>query len=118
MQVDEAESAVATIVVLSMTRDLRLVLAGLMVMGSVGASMAAELWTMPVTEQIDALQTPSTGPYKNLFWPRMMADNVHPRRCIWRGRVCARFRRHETANLRTMAIKECRNFRDYFWFVK
>lgn len=76
MQVDEAESAVATVVVLSMTRELRPVLAGIMVMGRVGASMAAELWTMRVTEQIDALQTLSTGPYKNLFWPRMMASTL------------------------------------------
>ena len=48
----EAESAVATVVVLSMTRELGPVLAGLMVAGRVGASMAAELGTMRVTEQI------------------------------------------------------------------
>jgi phospholipid/cholesterol/gamma-HCH transport system permease protein len=69
----EAQSAVATIVVLSMTRELGPVLAGLMVAGRVGASMAAELGTMRVTEQIDALTTLSTDPYKYLVWPRLLA---------------------------------------------
>ncbi len=69
----EAESAVATIVVLSMTRELGPVLAGLMVAGRVGASMAAELGTMRVTEQIDALTTLSTSPFKYLIWPRVIA---------------------------------------------
>jgi phospholipid/cholesterol/gamma-HCH transport system permease protein len=69
----EAESAVATIVVLSMTRELGPVLAGLMVAGRVGASMAAEIGTMRVTEQIDALTTLSTEPFKYLVWPRLIA---------------------------------------------
>jgi phospholipid/cholesterol/gamma-HCH transport system permease protein len=69
----EAQSAVATIVVLSMTRELGPVLAGLMVAGRVGASMAAEIGTMRVTEQIDALTTLSTDPYKYLVWPRLIA---------------------------------------------
>jgi len=69
----EAESAVATIVVLSMTRELGPVLAGLMVAGRVGASMAAEIGTMRVTEQIDALTTLSTDPFKYLVWPRLVA---------------------------------------------
>jgi phospholipid/cholesterol/gamma-HCH transport system permease protein len=69
----EAQSAVATIVVLSMTRELGPVLAGLMVAGRVGASMAAELGTMRVTEQIDALTTLSTDPFKYLVWPRLIA---------------------------------------------
>jgi phospholipid/cholesterol/gamma-HCH transport system permease protein len=69
----EAESAVATIVVLSMTRELGPVLAGLMVAGRVGASMAAEIGTMRVTEQIDALTTLSTDPFKYLVWPRLIA---------------------------------------------
>jgi len=69
----EAESAVATIVVLSMTRELGPVLAGLMVAGRVGASMAAELGTMRVTEQIDALSTLATDPYKYLVAPRLIA---------------------------------------------
>jgi phospholipid/cholesterol/gamma-HCH transport system permease protein len=69
----EAESAVATIVVLSMTRELGPVLAGLMVAGRVGASMAAEIGTMRVTEQIDALTTLSTDPFKYLVAPRLFA---------------------------------------------
>jgi len=69
----EAQGAVATIVVLSMTRELGPVLAGLMVAGRVGASMAAEIGTMRVTEQIDALTTLSTDPFKYLVWPRVLA---------------------------------------------
>lgn len=68
-----AESAVATVVVLSMTRELGPVLAGLMVAGRVGASMAAEIGTMRVTEQIDALTTLSTNPFKYLVAPRILA---------------------------------------------
>ena len=68
-----AEGAVATVVVLSMTRELGPVLAGLMVAGRVGASMAAEIGTMKVTEQIDALTTLSTNPYKYLVAPRLIA---------------------------------------------
>ena len=52
-----AESAVATVVVLSITRELAPVLAGLMIAGRIGAAMAAEIGTMRVTEQIDALST-------------------------------------------------------------
>ena len=51
-----AEDAVATVVVLSVTRELGPVLAGLMVAGRVGASIAAEIGTMKVSEQIDTLQ--------------------------------------------------------------
>jgi phospholipid/cholesterol/gamma-HCH transport system permease protein len=68
-----AESAVATVVVLSMTRELGPVLAGLMVAGRVGAAMAAEIATMRVTEQIDALTTLSTNPFKFLVAPRILA---------------------------------------------
>ncbi|MBW7852242.1 MAG: ABC transporter permease [Rhodospirillales bacterium] len=68
-----AEGAVATVVVLSMTRELGPVLAGLMVAGRVGAAMAAEIGTMRVTEQIDALTTLSTNPYKYLIAPRLIA---------------------------------------------
>ena len=50
----QAEGAVATVVVLSITRELGPVLAGLMVAGRIGASMAAEIGTMRVTEQVDA----------------------------------------------------------------
>ncbi len=68
-----AEGAVASVVVLSMTRELAPVLAGLMVAGRVGAAMAAEIGTMRVTEQIDALATLSTNPMKHLVAPRIIA---------------------------------------------
>jgi phospholipid/cholesterol/gamma-HCH transport system permease protein len=68
-----AESAVATVVVLSITRELGPVLAGLMVAGRIGAAMAAEIGTMRVTEQIDALSTLSTNPMKYLVVPRLIA---------------------------------------------
>ena len=60
-----AESAIANVVVISLTRELGPVLAGLMVAGRIGASMAAEIGTMRVTEQIDALTTLSTNPFKH-----------------------------------------------------
>ncbi len=68
-----AEGAVATVVVLSMTRELGPVLAGLMVAGRVGASIAAEIGTMRVTEQIDALYTLSANPFRYLVFPRVLA---------------------------------------------
>jgi phospholipid/cholesterol/gamma-HCH transport system permease protein len=68
-----AESAIATVVVLSVTRELGPVMAGLMVAGRIGAAMAAEIGTMRVTEQIDALTTLSTNPYKYLVAPRVIA---------------------------------------------
>lgn len=68
-----AEGAVATVVVISITRELGPVLASLMVAGRVGAAMAAEIGTMRVTEQIDALSTLSTNPYKYLIAPRLLA---------------------------------------------
>jgi phospholipid/cholesterol/gamma-HCH transport system permease protein len=71
-----AESAVATVVVLSVTRELGPVLAGLMVAGRIGAAMAAEIGTMRVTEQIDALTTLSTNPFKYLVVPRLIAGIV------------------------------------------
>jgi len=71
-----AEGAVATVVVLSVTRELAPVLAGLMVAGRIGASIAAEIGTMRVTEQIDALVTLSTNPYKYLIAPRLLAGTI------------------------------------------
>jgi len=52
------------------------VLAGLMVAGRIGAAMAAELGTMRVTDQIDALTTLSTNPMKYLVAPRLLAGIV------------------------------------------
>ena len=71
-----AESAIPNIVVVSMTRELGPVLAGLMVAGRVGAAIAAEIGTMRVTEQIDALTTLSTNPFKYLVAPRLIAGTV------------------------------------------
>ena len=68
-----AEGAIANVVVLSITRELGPVLAGLMVAGRIGASMAAEIGTMRVTEQVDALTTLSTNPMKYLVAPRLIA---------------------------------------------
>jgi phospholipid/cholesterol/gamma-HCH transport system permease protein len=71
-----AEGAVASLVVLSVTRELGPVLAGLMVAGRVGAAMAAEIGTMRVTDQIDALTTLSTNPMKYLVAPRLLAGTI------------------------------------------
>ena len=68
-----AESAIPNVVVLSITRELGPVFAGLMVAGRIGAAMAAEIGTMRVTEQIDALTTLSTNPMKYLVAPRFIA---------------------------------------------
>ncbi len=68
-----ASTLVPNIVALGITRELGPVLAGLMVAGRVGASIAAELGTMRVTEQIDALVTLSTNAFKYLVGPRLVA---------------------------------------------
>ena len=68
-----AGTLVPNIVALGITRELGPVLAGLMVAGRVGASIAAELGTMRVTEQIDALVTLSTNAFKYLVGPRLVA---------------------------------------------
>ncbi|MDD3370650.1 MAG: ABC transporter permease [Alphaproteobacteria bacterium] len=72
----DAESAIPTVVVLSITRELGPVMAGLMVAGRIGAAIAAELGTMRVTEQIDALTTLSTNPFKYLIAPRLIAGTL------------------------------------------
>ena len=71
-----AESLVGTVVALSMTRELGPVLTGLIVAGRAGSAMAAELGTMRVTEQIDALYTLATNPVKYLVVPRLVAGVV------------------------------------------
>jgi phospholipid/cholesterol/gamma-HCH transport system permease protein len=68
-----AGQLVPSIVAIGITRELGPVLAGLMVAGRVGASIAAELGTMRVTEQTDALVTLSTNPFKYLVGPRLLA---------------------------------------------
>ena len=71
-----AESTVPTIVVFGITRELGPVIASLMVAGRVAAAMAAELGTMRVTEQIDALTTLATNPFRYLIAPRVLAATL------------------------------------------
>jgi phospholipid/cholesterol/gamma-HCH transport system permease protein len=68
-----AEAIVPQIVVLGITRELGPVIAGLMIAGRVAAAIAAEIGTMKVTEQIDALTTLATNPIKYLVVPRLIA---------------------------------------------
>jgi len=68
-----ATSTVPAIVVLGIVRELGPVLVGLMVAGRVSSAMAAELGTMRVTEQLDALSTLRTDPYRYLIAPRLLA---------------------------------------------
>lgn len=71
-----AENFVGSVVALAMLRELSPVLVGLMVTGRVGSAMAAEIGTMRVTEQIDALQALATDPVHYLFVPRVIAGFV------------------------------------------
>ena len=71
-----AESVVPQIVAIGMTRELGPVLGGLMVAARVASSIAAEIGTMKVTEQIDALVTLSTHPMKYLTAPRVLAATL------------------------------------------
>lgn len=71
-----AESVVPSIVAIGMVRELGPVLGGLMVAARVASSIAAELGTMKVTEQIDALTTLSTNPMKYLAVPRVLAATL------------------------------------------
>jgi phospholipid/cholesterol/gamma-HCH transport system permease protein len=68
-----AEAFVPAVVLVGITRELGPVIAGLMVAGRVAAAIAAEIGTMKVTEQIDALTTLSTNPIKYLVVPRLVA---------------------------------------------
>ena len=71
-----AENFVGSVVALSMVRELSPVLVGLMVTGRVGSAMAAEIGTMRVTEQLDALESLATEPIHYLFVPRVIAGIV------------------------------------------
>lgn len=71
-----AENFVGSVVALAMLRELSPVLVGLMVTGRVGSSMAAEIGTMRVTEQIDALEALATDPVHYLFVPRVIAGII------------------------------------------
>ncbi|MDR0631961.1 MAG: ABC transporter permease [Holosporaceae bacterium] len=68
-----AEGAVASVVVISITRELGPVFAGLMVAGRVSSAIAAEIGSMRVSEQIDALMTLRVDPFKFLVAPRIIA---------------------------------------------
>src|SRR3954463_11852762 len=71
-----AENFVASVVSLAMLRELSPVLCGLMVTGRVGSSMAAEIGTMRVTEQLDALKALAPDPVQYLFVPRVIAGII------------------------------------------
>lgn len=71
-----AEAVVPQIVAIGMVRELGPVLVGLMIAARVTSSIAAEIATMKVTEQIDALVTLSTHPMKYLTVPRVLAATV------------------------------------------
>lgn len=71
-----AEAVVPSIVAIGMVRELGPVLGGLMVAARVASSIAAEIGTMKVTEQIDALVTLSTNPLKYLAVPRVLAATL------------------------------------------
>ncbi|SEN33775.1 phospholipid/cholesterol/gamma-HCH transport system permease protein [Gemmobacter aquatilis] len=71
-----AEAVVPAIVAIGMARELGPVLGGLMVAARVASSIAAEIGTMKVTEQIDALVTLSTHPLKYLAVPRVVAATL------------------------------------------
>ncbi len=71
-----AEAVVPSIVAIGMVRELGPVLGGLMVAARVASSIAAEIGTMKVTEQIDALVTLSTHPMKYLTLPRVLAATI------------------------------------------
>jgi phospholipid/cholesterol/gamma-HCH transport system permease protein len=71
-----AEGYVGTLVALSMVRELGAVLAALVIAGRSGSAMAAELGTMRVTEQIDALEVLATDPVHYLVVPRVWATTL------------------------------------------
>ena len=71
-----AEAVVPQIVAIGMVRELGPVLVGLMIAARVTSSIAAEIATMKVTEQIDALVTLSTNPMKYLTLPRVLAATL------------------------------------------
>ncbi|WP_419827764.1 MlaE family ABC transporter permease [Sphingomonas sp.] len=72
----DAESTVPAVVVFGIVRELGPVLVGLMVAGRVASAMAAELGTMRVTEQLDAMTTLRTDAYRYLIAPRIVAATI------------------------------------------
>ena len=70
------ENMIGPIVALSLTRELGPVLTGLMVTGRSGSGIAAEIGTMKITEQIDALETLCVNPFQYLICPRILAGVI------------------------------------------
>ena len=79
----EMEAMVGGSVALALARELSPVLAALMVTGRVGSSMATEIGTMRVTEQIDAMETMAVNPIQYLIVPRVWATTIMlPALCV------------------------------------
>jgi phospholipid/cholesterol/gamma-HCH transport system permease protein len=72
----QAEGLAGRVEGLALVRELAPVITGLMMAGRIGTAMAAELGTMQVTEQIDALECLATDPVHYLFVPRILATAV------------------------------------------
>ncbi|MFH1641048.1 MAG: ABC transporter permease, partial [Candidatus Omnitrophota bacterium] len=71
-----SELYIASIVALSLVRELGPIITSLVVAGRVGAAITAEIGSMQVTEQIDALETLSTNPIRYLVVPRFLALSI------------------------------------------
>jgi len=72
----QAQSMVGALVGVSLTRELAPVLAGLMVSGRIASAIAAEIGTMRVTEQVDALEVMGVDPVQYLFVPRILSGTI------------------------------------------
>lgn len=72
----QAEGLASQVLGLAVVRELAPVITGLMIAGRVGSAMAAELGTMQVTEQVDALECLATDPIHYLFVPRILASAI------------------------------------------
>lgn len=70
------EQFIGAVVALGMVRELGPVLTGLMVTGRAGSAIAAEIGTMRITEQIDALRTLQIDPFSYLIVPRIVASTL------------------------------------------
>lgn len=111
---------VGVIVSLSLVRELAPVLMSLMVGGRVGAGMTAELGTMKVTEQIDALRALATNPVRKLVVPRVLATTlIFPLLTvisialgIFGGLIIAVLSLHLTANYYTRSVIETVKYND------
>ena len=71
-----AEDFIGLVVTLGMTRELAPVLTGLMTAGRAGSAMTAEIGTMRISEQIDALKTLRINPLQYLVVPRLVASTI------------------------------------------